>query len=288
MTDGYITTDDGVRLYFECVGTGARLLLIPNGPPLLDQLQPLAATRRVVAFDARNRGRSDRVTDEARLARELDLEVEDIDAVRRHFGADDVDVLGHSYVGLLAILYAMRFPAHVGRVIQIGPAGPDGGATYPIERADDIAVRQEVLERLAAFVAEAPSDPEERCRRGWDVLRPLYVVDPADVWKLDAFERCSLECERHALEFVAAHIMPALQALTLRAEDLVAVRAPVLTIHGRRDRSAPYAAGREWVRLLPNARLVTVENAGHMPWIESSAEVLGAIETFLTGQEPAR
>jgi pimeloyl-ACP methyl ester carboxylesterase len=103
MTDGYITTDDGVRLYFECVGTGARLLLIPNGPLFLDQLQPLAAMRRIVAFDARNRGRSDRVTDEARLARELDLEVEDIDAVRRHFGADDVDVLGHSYVGLLAI-----------------------------------------------------------------------------------------------------------------------------------------------------------------------------------------
>jgi pimeloyl-ACP methyl ester carboxylesterase len=39
--------------------------------------------------------------------------------------------------------------------------------------------------------------------------------------------------------------------------------------------------------LLPDARLVTVENAGHMPWIESPVEVLGAIERFLTGQEPA-
>ena len=288
MTDGYITTNDGVRLYFECIGAGERLLLIPNGPPFLDQLQSLAATRRVVAFDARNRGRSDRVTDEARLARELDLEVEDIDAVRRHFGEENVDVLGHSYVGLLAILYAMRFPAHVGRVIQIGPAGPDGGATYPIERADDIKVRHDVLERLAAFAAASPSDPEERCRRGWDVLRPLYVVDPADVSKLDGFERCSLECERHALAFVLARIVPALQALTLRAEDLAAVRVPVLTVHGRRDRSAPHAAGREWARLLPNARLVTIENAGHIPWIESHAEVLGAIEAFLAGQEPAR
>jgi proline iminopeptidase len=241
-----------------------------------------------VAFDARNRGRSDRVTDEARLARELDLEVDDIDAVRRHFGADDVDVLGHSYVGLLAILYAMRFPAHVGRVIQIGPAGPDGGATYPLERADDIAVRQGVLERLAGFAAQAPSDDEERCHRLWDVLRPLYVVDPADVSKLDSFDRCSLETERHAYEVVTARLMPALQSCTLHEADLAAVRCPVLTIHGRRDRSAPYAAGCEWVRLLPDARLVTVENAGHMPWIESPAEVLGAIETFLTSQEPAK
>jgi pimeloyl-ACP methyl ester carboxylesterase len=288
MTDGYITTDDGVRLYFECIGAGERLLLIPNGPPFLDQLQPLAATRRVVAFDARNRGRSDRVTDEARLARELDLEVEDIDAVRRYFGADEVDVLGHSYVGLVVILYAMRFPARVGRVIQIGPAGPDGGATYPIDRPDDIAVRQEILERLAAFAGQAPADAGERCRRLWEVLRPLYVVDPADVSKLDGFQRCSLESERHAFEFVFARLMPALSSLTLRAADLAAVRGPVLTIHGRRDRSAPYAGGREWARLLPNARLVTIENAGHMPWVESPDEVLGAIETFLTGPEPAK
>jgi pimeloyl-ACP methyl ester carboxylesterase len=288
MTDGYITTDDGVRLYFECIGAGERLLLIPNGLPSFDQLRPLAASRRVVAFDARNRGRSDRVTDEPRLARALDLEVDDIDAVRRHFDAGEVDLLGHGYVGLVAILYAMRFPARVGRVIQIGPSGPDGGATYPLERSDDIAVRQAVLERLAGFAAQAPSDAVERCRRRWDVLRPLYVVDPADVSKLDGFERCTLEPERHAFEFVMTRLVPALQSLTLRATDLAAVRGPVLTIHGRRDRSAPYAGGREWARLLPNARLVTVENAGHMPWIESPAEVLGAIETFLAGQEPAR
>jgi len=286
MTDGYMTTDDGVRLYFECMGAGERLLLVPNGLPFLDQLQPLAATRRVVAFDARNRGRSDRVTDEARLARELDFEVEDIDAVRRHFGADDVDVLGHSYVGLVTILYATRFPGRVGRVIQIAPVGPDGGATYAIERADDTAVRQDVLGRLAAFFARAPADAEERCRRCWDVLRPLYVVDPADVSKLDGFERCALESERHAFEVVARRIMPALSALTLRAEDLAAVRGPVLIIHGRRDRSAPYAGGRDWVRLLPNARLVTVEDAGHMPWIERPGEVLGAVATFLSGEWP--
>lgn len=287
MTDGYITTDDGVRLYFECRGTGERLLLIPNGLPSFDQLESLAASRRVVAFDARNRGRSDRVTDEDRLARPIDLEVEDIDAVRRYFGADEIDLLGHSYVGLVAILYARRFPARVGRVIQIGPAGPDGGASYPLERSDDVAVRQGVLDRLAGFAAQAPSDAEARCRGLWDVLRPLYVVDPADVSKLDGFDRCSLETERHAFEFVMTRLMPALQSCTLQEADLATVRGPVLIIHGRRDRSAPYAGGREWARLLPNARLVSVEEAGHMPWIESPAEVLGAAATFLSGEWPA-
>lgn len=287
MTDGYITTDDGVRLYFECLGAGERLLLVPNGIPFLEHLHSLARSRRVVAFDARNRGRSDRVTDEARLVRELDFEVEDIDAVRRGFGAGEVDVLGHSYVALLAVLYAMRFPAHVGRVIQMGPPGPDGAATYPLERPEDIAVRQDVLARLAACVAQSPASAGQWRGQLWDVLRPLYVVDPADVGKLDAFDRSSLETERHAFEFLHARVIPALGALRLGAADLATVRIPVLTIHGRRDRSAPYSAGCEWVRLLPNARLVSVEDAGHMPWIEAPGEVLGAAATFLAGQWPA-
>ena len=86
---------------------------------------------------------------------------------------------------------------------------------------------------------------------------------------------------------VMTRIVPALAATRLQAEDLRPVTAPVLTIHGRRDRSAPYEGARDWVRLLPNARLVSVENAGHMPWIEKPAEVRSAIGTFLAGDWPA-
>jgi 2-hydroxy-6-oxonona-2,4-dienedioate hydrolase len=61
---------------------------------------------------------------------------------------------------------------------------------------------------------------------------------------------------------------------------------PVLTIHGRKDRSAPYGGGQDWVSRLPDARLLTVENAGHAPWIEQPATVFGAIATFLSGRWP--
>jgi pimeloyl-ACP methyl ester carboxylesterase len=40
------------------------------------------------------------------------------------------------------------------------------------------------------------------------------------------------------------------------------------------------------VRLLPNARLPTVENAAHVPWIEAPGRVFGAIRTFLDGAWP--
>jgi len=64
------------------------------------------------------------------------------------------------------------------------------------------------------------------------------------------------------------------------------VRVPVLAVHGRRDRSAPYGGARDWAAMLPDARLLTVEDAGHAPWIEAPDLVFEAIETFLGGRWP--
>ncbi len=280
MRDGYVTAGDGLRLYFQQIGNGPRLLVVPGGVPFLDRLTGATATHTIVAFDLRNRGRSDIVTGPP-SERPLDDEADDIDAVRRHFGAESIDLLGHSYVSVVAILYALRHPSRVGRVIQVGPPGPDGSVEYP-RNPDDEALLQGILAKAAALQGETGLDDEARCRRFWDILRPLYVVDASDAWKLDAWQRCHLEAERRA----GAFIMPALRATRLGAADLQSVTMPVLTIHGTRDRSAPHAGGREWVRVLSNARLVSVDNAGHMPWIEAPEEVLGAMATFLAGRWP--
>lgn len=284
IRDGRVTADDGLRLYFQQAGNGPRLLLVPNGVPFLDRLTGAAATHTIVAFDPRNRGRSEIVAGPP-SDRPLDDEVDDIDAVRRYFGAQSIDLLGHSYEGLVAILYALGHPSHVGRVIQVGPPGPDGSIAYPRHPLDE-ALLQGILAEAAALQGQTGLDDEQRCRRFWDILRPLYVVDAADVGKLDPWQRCDLEAERRAGEHVTMRIIPALSAVRLGAADLESVRVPVLTIHGRRDRSAPYAGGHEWVQRLTNARLVSVDGAGHMPWIEAPDAVLGAIVAFLAGRWP--
>ena len=63
---------------------------------------------------------------------------------------------------------------------------------------------------------------------------------------------------------------------------------PVLTDHGAKDRAVPYGAGREWAARLPNARLLTAEEDGHMPWIEEPELVFSSIERFLRGEWPQR
>ena len=80
--------------------------------------------------------------------------------------------------------------------------------------------------------------------------------------------------------------LPSIRTVALASARFDAVKAPALVVHGAKDRSAPYGGGREWAAMLPNARLVTVDNGGHAPWIEKPDAVFPAIETFLSGRWP--
>jgi pimeloyl-ACP methyl ester carboxylesterase len=80
-----------------------------------------------------------------------------------------------------------------------------------------------------------------------------------------------------------SNIMPTLQSLNISAADYTRATMPVLTIHGTKDRNAAYGGGMDWARSLPNARLLTVDDAAHVPWIEAPELVFGSIKTFLDG-----
>jgi proline iminopeptidase len=287
-TEGHLTTEEGVRLYFQTVGAGPQMVAIPNGLTLLDDFRPLAEGRTLLAYDVRHRGRSDTIADPAKLQRGIHDDVDDLEAVRRHFGLERMSLIGHSYVGVTVALYAMTHPTHAERIVQIAPMGPAPAKTYPppLSYADDVG--RDVFARLAGLQAQRDAhDPVEFCRRFWSVLRALYVTDPADAEKLRAWDRCDLPNERNFMKYWTGSILPSLKALDVRADDASKVTAPVLILHGTKDRSAPSGGAKEWAALLPNARLLTIEGGGHAPWIEAPARVFGALEDFLaTDREP--
>ena len=286
-SDGYLPTDDGLQLYFRKLGSGPRTLILPNGMYLIDAFEYLAQTRTLIVYDVRNRGQSETVTDRAKLERGIEQDVDDLDAVRRHFGLDRIDLLGHSYMGLMVALYAMRYAAHVGRVVQIGPIQADSLKQYPAHLANNDATIADVMARVVQLQKEPrPADPEAACRRFWDVLKLIYVTDSRDANRID-WGRCHLENERNFMRYWVGDILPSIRGLGLGPADFAKARAPVLTIHGTKDRSAPYGAGRDWAALLPQARLLTVHNASHAPWIEEPTVVFDAIKVFLDGKWPA-
>jgi proline iminopeptidase len=286
-TDGFLTTSDGVGLFYRKVGDGAPALVIPNGIVYQKDFAPLAEHRTVLLYDVRNRGRSDEVTNPATLERGIHNDVDDLEDVRRHFGLATMELLAHSYMGLMIGLYAARYPARVHRMIQVGPSPPSAAKEYPPDLSGRDATFASVMAALQAFRAgaDAIADPEERCRRFWTLLGPLYVFDPRDAARANWY-RCDLPNERRLWEYLSRFVFPSMQALALDASALSTARAPVLVIHGRHDRSAPYGGAIDWATVLPDARLVTVEKAAHAPWIEAPDVVFDSIETFLGGSWP--
>lgn len=269
MNNGYILTPDRTRLYYRKIGDSPNIVVIPNGIYLLEDFEPLARERTLIAWDPRNRGKSDRSPEG-----NINTDVEDIDAVRRLFGIEKVDLIGHSYVGLMVALYGLRHPEHVNRIVQIGAMGPVAGKQYAPPLSFDDGGVANVFARLGQLQKEsAPgADPVESCRKFWSVLREIYVADPANAARID-WGRCELANERLFMHHWNSTLLPSIMKLRLE-EEAPSLKTPVLTIHGRKDRSAAYGGGREWALLLPGARLVTVDEAAHAPWIEGAGESL--------------
>ncbi len=282
-TEGFVTAGDGVRLFYQTIGTGASVVVVPNGIYLAEDLAAPGRDRLVVFFDPRNRGRSD-TSERAGILQD----VEDTRTIARHFTDEPVSLIGHSFAGLLVALVARMHPAAVRRVVQIGPLSfnPDRQFPASLMNRDDTFAR--VMAGLGALLPQRPDfDPETFCEKVWSILRPLYVTREEDAPRIQ-WGRCSLTNERNGMSYFNSVTLPSIRALTLDSEAFGAVHAPVLVVHGTKDRSAPYGGGREWAMTLPDARLVSVADGGHAPWIERPDVVVPAIETFLAGDWPGQ
>jgi proline iminopeptidase len=286
---GWIAGPDGVRLYFEKLGSGPRTIIVPGRLFLAHDLAPLAERHSLILYDMRNRGRSSRVEDGRLIT--IQKDVEDLDAVRRHFRVDRFVPIGYSYLGLMVVLYAMAHPDRVERLVQLGPVPRKFGTEYPASllHQDSVpvvnpaaAARLDSLER-AGWMTEHPREFCEESR----VNAVRLVGDPAKAARLpnqcDMPNEWPVNLQRHFESHFAG-----VQHLDVPKEAVTRVKVPVLTIHGTWDRNAPYAAGREWTLTLPDARLITVERAAHQVATDAPGVVLPAIDEFVSGRWPAR
>ncbi len=271
----FISMPDGIRLFTRTLAgptAGAPTLIVPNGVIVLDDLVPLSRTHRVIAYDLRNRGASDA----SPAATGIPGDVDDLAHLIATLGISRCATLAHSYVALVALQHAMRHPAVVDRVVVIGAPPPDPATTYP----PDLAYTDDVLPRahaaLGALFADPTLDPMTRFARAWDALRPVYVADPRHADALRVWERPELPNEHTFMGYFMSVVTPSIAALRWDAP----IGCPVLVVHGRKDRSAPFGAALDWVARLPAAALLEVSDAAHAPWIEDET-VMPAIARFL-------
>ena len=111
---------NGVLIYYEALGRGQPLLILHGGPGashdyFLPYLLPLARTNRVVFIDERGSGKSGKLEDPKGYT--VENMVEDVEAVRQHLNLGKMNLLGHSYGGVLAEAYALKYQANLAHLI---------------------------------------------------------------------------------------------------------------------------------------------------------------------------
>jgi 3-oxoadipate enol-lactonase len=256
---------DGTKLYYECTGAGAPVLLVMglgmNATGWWRTIPVLAERLEVIAFDNRGSGRSD-IPEGPYTA---DLMADDAMAVLDAAGVDRVHVYGISLGGMIAQQLALRHPGRVDRLVlgATTPGGPDHA------RSDDDVLRLVGARgMLTAEVAAWASVPINYARRTREQAAQRIAEDI--VQRL----RYPITGPGYGAQFEVATTF----ALGDRARDIA---APTLVVHGEEDVLVRPENGRLLAELIPGATLRTFSETAHLyPTDEPTADP--AILEFLT------
>ena len=281
VEEGFVNADDGLKLYYRKTGSGPITMIVPLDSYLHDSFRQFADIATVITYDPRNRGKSGRAQDPKTWT--IQQDVRDLEAVRRELKIEKFVPAGYSYLGLMVALYTLDHPSHVTRVVQLGPAP---FRTLPDRPQPEAAAAFEAAQKKIEQLRAANASPRELCVAFWDIFKVTMVGNPANAAKFDT-SFCELENEwGQNLMPHFAKLFESIDALTVTPEQLQSVKVPVLTIHGTKDRNALYESGVLWASTLPDARLVTVQDAAHNAWLDDPATVFGSIRHFLRGEWP--
>jgi len=275
VEEGYIPTADGVKLHYRKVGQGQPTVIVPLEYLLWDSVSKLANTgATVIAYDLRSRGKSS-----ATSAISIQNDAKDLETVREFFNVDRIIPIGYSYLGMMVALYAREHPQRIEKMVQLAPL-----AMTPAERKfaeDNGGVPQALLDQQKAMLAAGAMEnqPREYCEVDAKVFSYYLVGDPSRAGLIPI--RCDLENEWPKNVQKTFRALMSGPTISLTKEDVAMITAPVLIIHGTKDRNASYAGGVTWSKSLPNAKLVTVEGAAHGVLWEEPEKVMGAIREFI-------
>lgn len=264
-------------------GPADRTLLVIHGGPdwdhsyLREPLDQLAGEFRVVLPDLRGCGRStsgladDEYTPDAVVA--------DLVALLDQLAADRVDVLGFSYGGLIAQRLAVAAPERVRRLVVAS------SSVLPVPN-DAFADWAERDERVAAEAAEW----SDSSLSGPELTRAAAVAGaPANVWRREALPGYLelLAAARFSAEWARPWLAGVLPSPRLAdpVRQLSALDIPILLVHGRQDMTFPAALAGQAAALIPCARAVVLEEAGHMAHVDQPQRWLATVTVFLADRK---
>lgn len=272
-TESFLAAN-GVRLFTRRIGSGALVVVLHGGPGahhdyLLPQYDRLAGNRALQYYDQRGGGRSP-------VPRDVPVgwraQVADLDALLNRWDLASATLLGYSWGGLLAMLYAVDHPTRVGRLALVCPAS----ATARDRRRFETAFAERSRAPAIARAREELQASDLRTRdvsayrqRLFELSVAPYFHDLAKVGDLTPFRVTGRTQEE---------VWASLGEYDLR-EQLRRLTVPTRVFAGRHD-PLPLDAAEQTADCL-RASLVVFEGSGHCPHVEEPDVFVAALDAWL-------
>jgi class 3 adenylate cyclase len=268
----YAKSVDDVHIAYQVIGDGPIDLVFAPGtishveiywedPRLARFLRRLASFARLMFFDKRGTGLSDRVTEAASLEERMD----DIRAVMDACGSERAMVLGASEGAPMAVMFGATYPERtVGLILYGGYAKglPDDDYPWAPTREEQLAEIEEEQTRWGSWDADEWVDADPSARDD-----PSVAAWWNKIFRYGSSPNASRALGLMNMDVDISHILPT-------------IRVPTLVLHRTGDQACKVEEGRYTAERIPGSTFVEMPGAVHSPWLGDTDAIVDRIEAF--------
>jgi proline iminopeptidase len=269
----------GVSLFVEVIGDGYPLVLMHGGPGgdhiTMSPFRSLADHFTLIFYDHRCNGRSTGAEVSSMTWENLTA---DADGLRQKLGFEKWAVLGHSFGGMVALEYALRYPQNLSHLLLLDTCGD---IRWVQKNAPEILKKRgysAATVKIARRYFNGQITPNEMTSAMIKLSGAYYHhLGPLQLIR-DLSLGLRMKSRPEALIFGYGQLLKGWTVM----DQLSEIKVPTLVMAGRDDFQFPPEHQAILADRLPNARLEIIERAGHNAPTERPAEVIQAVRDFMT------
>lgn len=290
VNEGFLSGAGDAKLYYQIMGSKKDTVVVIHGGPgagmhtVIPMMQPLAESFTLIFYDQRGGGLSTLPEDTTRL--QPHHFVEDLEAVRKHFSLDRMNVITHSFGSILVAEYAKKHPDHLNRMVFHGSTGPDRSEAGKYYRAQAAAARQSpdtalsnrAGELLQSLLKGTASNPVKACRKYEEISRQLITARGDSTIYRGTTCNAPPEAVRYYYRYTA-QLAPRYFGDWNYTDDLKEISVPLLVIYGEQD-TLGIPMQQQWVDAVNNGKLLLIPDAGKGALTDNPEVAVSAVEAF--------
>ena len=285
---------NGVLIYTVSMGRGAPLVVVHGGPGashdyFLPYLLPLARTNRLVFIDERGSGRSEKLEDVSGYT--VEAMVEDVEAVRIALGLGRINLLGHSFGGVLAQAYAFKYQENLSHLILCSTFHSTKALNEVFRQmktrmSPELRARIDKMEAKGVFGHgkdyEKNRYTNEYMIAAWGegYFPYLYQNHPDPNYDPVVNGNTSWDLYREMWGSHGEFVVDGNLTSVEYADQLHTIKVPTLITVGDHDESDPSIA-RDMAARIAGSKLVVLPRSGHMTFVDQPGMFIRAVNDFL-------